>query len=128
MTGISWHEVTARLRFADYDALGHVNSLRLAEMVEHGRLTFLQTVPQRSDYEWTLAALSFEYKIQPNKMADFWVRSSVVKLGSSSFEMRHVVQQQDTIVVTARSILVQLDKTTSKSVPVESNQRPYLAC
>ena len=62
------HSREALLRFADRDAMGHVNSLKLAELIEDARLDFLAGIPQAPDVEWRLVSLRVDFHARSGAM------------------------------------------------------------
>lgn len=126
MSGKS-HIRLALLRFADRDAMGHVNSLRLAELIEDARLDFLAAMPQPAGLEWRLVALNVNFLAQPTPDGAIETRSTITRIGSSSFEMSHEVVQGEMSVVTAVSVLVQADPQAGRGVAMDGAQRDFLA-
>lgn len=126
MRSAASHEVEAKLRFADYDALGHVNSLRLAELVEDARMRFLEDVPQLPAHEWRLVKLELEYHGQPCIDLGLITRTWINEIGNSSVQLCHSITQTTEDVITARSVIVQTAKSEPVAARLESVQRTYL--
>ncbi|MCL4067895.1 hypothetical protein M3484_15070 [Pseudomonas sp. GX19020] len=103
------HSREALLRFADRDAMGHVNSLKLAELIEDARLDFLAGIPQAPDVEWRLVSLRVDFHAQPVAARRLVTRSVVSRIGNSSFDMSHEIFEDDLLVASGLSVLVQVD-------------------
>ncbi|WP_313348333.1 thioesterase family protein [Paracoccus sp. (in: a-proteobacteria)] len=121
------HSKPAILRFADRDSMGHVNSLRLAELMEDARLDFLALIPQREDLEWRLVSMKVDFHTQPTTGSTLMTNSIVTRVGNSSFDMKHESMEEHTLIASGISYLVQVDPEKSISVELEDRQRSWLS-
>src|SRR5262245_26461457 len=111
----------ATLRFADLDALGHVNSLRLAELVEDGRMQVLNRVPKSEDSDFVLVSLQLDYKARATPGGTLQVVSWVEKIGSSSIRLKHVITEEPSTgpaILEAASTVVHISRSTKASAPL----------
>jgi len=120
------HTIPAILRFADCDAMGHVNSLRLAELMEDARLDFLAGIPQRESLEWRLVSMKVDFHKQPETGSRLVTNSIVTRVGNSSFDMQHEIMSGQTLIASGISFLVQVDPEKGISIALEDRQRSWL--
>ena len=102
------HRTDVQVRFADTDALGHVNGARYAEYAEAGRLAFLSEVGQPVE-SLILAHLSIDFLRQTRFGALAYVMTRVERLGRSSVTLRQTVVANDQIAAVMRSVVVLFD-------------------
>jgi acyl-CoA thioester hydrolase len=120
----------ATLRFADLDVLGHVNSLRLAELVEDGRMQMLDQVPRSEESDFVLVSLHLDYKARATPGGKLRVVSRVETIGRSSIRLRHAVTEEGsagTVIVEAEAVVVHVSRITKAAAPLSEDQRKALA-
>lgn len=116
----------ARLRFADLDGLGHVNSLSLAALVEDGRMRIILDMPMTPLSEFMLVSFSMQYLAPAGIEPDVTVTTALTRVGRSSFTLSHTLEQANTCLARAESVVVHVDKKARKSLPLSEEQLQFL--
>ncbi len=132
------HATQITVRFADLDALGHLNHAKYLTYAEHARIVYIAEVcgwnSQAGDgwkhFGIILARAECDYKL-PVAFGDrvtVWTRIS--RLGGKSFDfeyvlMRHREGEADAICATAKTVMVAYDyiAETTIAIPDEWRQR-----
>ena len=125
LAGRTWTS-EARLRFADLDGLGHVNSLSLAALVEDGRMRIVLDMPTSPYGEFVLVSLTMQYLAPANIDHDIMVTTTLARAGRSSFTLSHTLEQANTCLARATSVVVHVDKKARKSLPLSEEQLRFL--
>lgn len=125
-TGNATWTIEARLRFADLDALGHVNSLSLAALVEDGRMRIIFDMPKAMLSEFMLVSLTMQYLAPAGIDEPVMVTTSLVRAGRSSFTFAHTLEQAKTCLARAESVVVHVDQSSRKSMPLTEEQLRFL--
>lgn len=126
------YEHHAQLRFSDTDAMGHVNHARFATFFEDARIGLLRGLaPEGADLTSRgviLARLEIDYvrplAVGPHPVV---VRAQVVRIGTSSFAIDHVLEQHGAICARGLSVLVAYDYAAGCSRPLTTTERAQLA-
>ncbi|MGP2490930.1 acyl-CoA thioesterase [Mesorhizobium sp. PUT5] len=116
----------ARLRFADLDGLGHVNSLSLAALVEDGRMRIILNMPMTPRSEFMLVSLTMHYLAPAGIDHDVKVTTMLARVGRSSFTLSHTLEQASTCLARAESVVVHVDQEARKSLPLSEEQLQFL--
>jgi acyl-CoA thioester hydrolase len=119
------HRTDIQMRFADTDALGHINNARYAEYVELARLEFLRVLGT-SVRSLILANLNIDYRRQVGLDEAIHVESWVEKLGNSSIAIAHTVFANGEPAAEVKSVVVHFDYAASKSQPLTPEMRRAL--
>jgi acyl-CoA thioester hydrolase len=120
------------VRFADTDAMGHVNNANYLTYCEIARAAYYETVTGRplplgvhgAEEGMILAEVRMTYRAPAFYGETLAVETRVVALGRTSFNMEHRMTAPDSrygsarLVATAGSVLVTYDYTTSRSIPL----------
>ncbi|MFK8054514.1 MAG: acyl-CoA thioesterase [Saprospiraceae bacterium] len=127
-----------QLRFADTDALGHINNSAYALYIESARVGFLVAtgLPVGS---LVLARLEIDYKMQVefDAHASFTdptkglvVESQVERIGKTSMTLRQHIMWKGQLAADVRTVVVNFDYTTNAPSVVSEEIRdllePYL--
>jgi acyl-CoA thioester hydrolase len=115
-----------QLRFADTDALGHVNNAALVTYLEIGRLDYFARFPGFVQ-SLILARLAVDFRRQVRLEDQVVVQTSLEQLGTSSITLRQVVLAGGEVAVECRSVVVHFDYDAQRSVPVPAAIREALA-
>ncbi len=118
-------EVDVQIRFADTDALGHVNNAVFLSWMELGRLSFSDTNWPNIDWSkegFILAHVSIDY-IEPVFLKDkVKVYMKAGKLGGKSITLECVITKTDQNgerpAAKGTNIIVAFDYQTNRSVPI----------
>lgn len=115
--------------FNDTDALGHINNASIVTWFENARRPIFEWfVPSLDPKDWCLiiAKLEVEYLAQTTYKDGVEIKTSVEKLGNSSFTLRHDAFQKNTKVATGSVVMVHFDYKAQKSQPIPSDIREKL--
>lgn len=124
------HRTEIQLRFADTDALGHVNNVSFAVFAEVARLDFVRTIEQQGG-SIILAHLAMDLRRQVHFGADVHVESWAERMGNTSLTLRQDVVADGAVAAEIRSVVVWFDYETQQPRPWPDSWRealaPYLA-
>jgi acyl-CoA thioester hydrolase len=114
---------TETVRFADTDAIGHVNNVSFAAYLETGRTTFARAcgLPvglQPLGQHIVLARVEIDYRVEVHWPAVLDLGSAIVRLGRSSITLIQGVFIGDLCVATGREVLVMVDTATGRPSPL----------
>ena len=110
------HHTRIQMRFADTDALGHVNNGSFVVYVESGRLEFFRDLgcEVRS---LILAHLAVDFRRQVTFGQAVGVDTWVEKVGRTSVTLRQNVLADGVVAAETRSVVVCFDYATQKPAP-----------
>jgi acyl-CoA thioester hydrolase len=117
------------VRFYETDALGHVSNTVLACWYETAREPFFRMFnPELDLANWPLilASYNIDFLEQIFYGKEVEVRSSISKLGRSSFQIYQEVWQNDKKCASGTTTLVHFDYKQQKSAPIPDDVRQQL--
>ena len=114
-----------QLRFADTDALGHVNNASFATFAEIARLDFLQRLGG-SVRSLILASIHLDSRRQVVLGDTVYVETWIEKLGSSSVTLAQEIYANGEKAADVRSVVVYFDYGNQKSRPLTPEMRAVL--
>ena len=114
-----------QLRFADTDALGHVNNASFATFAEIARLDFLQRLGG-SVRSLILASIHLDFRKQVVLGDTVYVETWIEKLGSSSVTLAQEIYANGEKAADVRSVVVYFDYSNQKSRPLTPEMRAVL--
>ncbi|MGB2272161.1 MAG: acyl-CoA thioesterase [Pseudomonadales bacterium] len=117
-------------RFAETDALGHINNTVLPVWFEQGRHSIFEAVhPKLSVDDWPLilAKMSVEFVAQIFFGEDVEIRTGIEKVGNSSILVKHEAWQRDQLVARGDAVMVYFDYQSSQSAKIPKDIRARLA-
>ena len=120
------HRTSVQMRFADTDALGHVNNGSFVVYAENGRLEFLRDVGCEVG-KLILAHLSIDFRRQVAFGQAIVVDTWVEKVGTTSVTLRQDVRADGVVAAEVRSVVVCFDYEAQKAVPWGEAVRRELA-
>jgi acyl-CoA thioester hydrolase len=120
------------VRFADTDAMGHVNNSNYLTYCEIARAVYYEAVTGRplplgvhgAEEGMILADVRVAYRAQAFYGETLAVETRVVRLGRTSFTMEHRITAPDSgygkarLVAIAESVLVTYDYTVGRPIPL----------
>lgn len=121
--------MTTQLRFAETDALGHINNTVVPVWFEAAREPIFQIFNPEMDLKnWNLiiAKIEVNFLAQIHYPGDVEVRSYISKLGNSSLNILQEVYQNAQKVASGECVMVKFDYTTNKSVAISDSEREAL--
>lgn len=116
------------VRFADTDALGHVNNANYLSFLESARLEYIKTVLGRvkaEDFGVIVARIEIDYKSPAFHYETMRVGCRVTELGGSSILMDYRIEDKATgrLVAQAKSVMVAFDYALGRPVRVGDEWR-----
>lgn len=120
------HRTTVQMRFADTDALGHVNNGSFVVYAENGRLEFLRDAGCEVE-ALILAHLSIDFRRQVAFGQAIVVDTWVERIGTTSVTLRQDVRADGTVAAEVRSVVVCFDYDAQQAVPWSDAVRRELA-
>lgn len=122
-------EYTLNPRFNDTDALGHINNASIATWFEEGRRpVFEYFIPDLDPKKWNLiiARLEIDYLAQGYYQKPTTIKTSVEKIGNSSFALLQEALQEGVTISRGKAFLVSFDYQNQKSTPIPEKIREKL--
>ena len=119
-----------RVRFADLDALGHVNNNAIGVYFEQARVLLVHDCGGFQDETpWTvvLARSVIEYKAELLYPATVRVGVRVQKVGNTSVTLGVAIFQGDRVIATQEAVCVIVDKAAHRPTRVPDELRAVLA-
>jgi acyl-CoA thioester hydrolase len=119
------HHVEITTRFADMDAMGHVNNAKYLTYFETGRLTYFDDVFQPENFREIgviLAKVTVEFKLPlvAGQVIDVYTRAS--RMGNRSFDQQGVIMLRaddgPVLAATCHQVMVAFDYTRQQSMPL----------
>ena len=102
------HRAEIQMRFADTDALGHVNNTSFVLYAETGRIEFLRALGEAAR-SLILAHLSLDFRRQVIFGEKIVVETWVERVGTTSVTLRQVVLANGALACEVRSVVVFFD-------------------
>ncbi|MET1415689.1 thioesterase family protein [Roseibium sp. HPY-6] len=121
-------KTTDKLRYADTDRQGHINNAVFNTFLETGRVELLYGDELMLEgAAFVIARLELDFLAEINWPGTVEIGTAVKEVGRSSFKLFQRVFQDGTPVAEAVTIIVQMNDTTRRSVPLSENARERLA-
>ena len=109
------------VRFRDCDAIGHVNNAVYSTYLEEARIGVLGDL-----IDFILARVEIDFRSELRAGEEVEVRTRCARIGTKSFDLKHVIAAGDRVVAEARSVLVSYDYDRGESIPVPDDLRARL--
>lgn len=119
------HETTLRVRFADLDALGHVNHAAYLTYMEQARMQYAADVwmwdGKMENLTMIVAAAEVNY-LAPMFLNDHvHVFTRIARLGTKSFDMNYLIQREEADgtlrnVATGKTSMVMFDYVNNRTI------------
>lgn len=116
-------------RFAETDALGHVNNTVIPVWFEQARKPVFQCfTPDLDPKKWRLiiARIEVDYLAEIIYGYEVEIRTYLLGLGNSSMQVRHDAYQKGCLCARGLAILVHYDYKKQKSIPIPGEIRNML--
>ena len=121
------HRVSAKVRFGDLDAMGHLNNVALLRILETSRVDYMVDLGLAAHDELTyvLAHLDVDFRAQAFFGEELVCGTRVGRVGRTSITMEQRIWGPGRTVAEARSVLVSLgpDAVTPSPVPAPWRER-----
>ncbi|WP_341206179.1 thioesterase family protein, partial [uncultured Psychrosphaera sp.] len=118
--------MTLQPRFSETDALGHINNTVIPVWFESARDPVFRIFNASLDLNsWNLiiAKIEVNYSAQIQYQAQVEIRTSIKKVGNSSFTVFQQVFQADQCVAFGECIMVKFDYVTNKSAAITDEEK-----
>ncbi len=116
------HSTEIQVRFADTDALGHINNAVYATYAELGRVEFMRGLGVKPG-GFILARLALDYRSQVRLGERVTVETWVERIGNTSLTMRQVVLAGGEVAAEVEAVAVTFDYQTNRPVRVPQEMR-----
>lgn len=119
------------VRWSDQDINRHVNNARVVTLLEEARLAAIASwlgdegVPDPARPR-VVVSLTLDYLRSVDHGPELTARVWVSRLGRSSYTVAYELVQHGQVAVRARTVLVQTDQATGRSVPLPDHARATL--
>jgi acyl-CoA thioester hydrolase len=110
-----------RVRFRDYDAMGHVNNAVYSTYLEEARIEVLGGLA-----EFILARVEIDFRAELRAGEEVEIGTRCSRIGTKSFELEHQIRADGRVVADATSVLVGYDYELGASIPVSTDLRRRL--
>jgi acyl-CoA thioester hydrolase len=120
------HRTPVQMRFADTDALGHVNNGSFVLYAETARLQFLADLGTQVE-SLILAHLAIDFRRQVLFGVPLVVESWVERIGTSSVGILHAIRAGDVVAAEVRTVVVSFDYAAQRASPWSDAMRAALA-
>ncbi len=122
--------IEEHVRFADLDALGHVNNNAIGVYFESARVALLQSCSDFLDHNcpWTvvLARSLIEYKAELRYPATPRIGARVLRLGNTSLVQGLGLFHGDACIATQEGVCVIIDAASRRPIPLPATLRDAL--
>jgi len=119
------HRTAVQMRFADTDALGHVNNGSFVLYAETARLEFLGALGGAVQ-SLILAHLAVDFRRQVTFGEAIVVDTWVERVGRTSVTILHAIRADDTVAAEVRSVVVSFDYAAQRPRPWTDAERAGL--
>ena len=123
------YQLQIQPRFAETDALGHINNAVLPVWFEQARTPLFELfVPNLDATKWTLilAKIEVEFVQEIFYGINVEIRSYIEKVGNSSLVTYQEAWQSGQLVAKGRATMVHFDHTAKKSMPIPESIKQQL--
>ncbi|MET0361327.1 MAG: acyl-CoA thioesterase [Sphingobium sp.] len=96
-------------RYADLDAMGHINNVAIAAMFETGRVRFhqqLQAHPREQGVRWLVAAVAINYLDEMHAPHSVEIASGLRRIGNRSWTILSAAFQGGECCATCETVMV----------------------
>ena len=116
------------VRYADTDAVGHVNNAVYATYLEMARTAYYAEAigDFEPDIETVLARLEIDYLREIRFEDAVTVGVAITGVGRSSFRMAYEIRANDAVAARAETVNVTIDPETGKSRPLPERWREII--
>lgn len=121
--------MTTQLRFAETDALGHINNTVIPVWFEAARDPVFKIFNPDMDLQnWNLiiAKIEVNYLAQIHYPGEVEIKTGISRLGNASLNVHQEVFQAGELVAQGECVMVKFDYKTSKSVALTEEEKELL--
>ena len=130
MNELQIEPVKIQIRYADLDALGHVNNSNYLTYFEIARVHYFNELLGK-DWDWRnegmiLANSSLEFLKPLLIQHEAEVKISTLSVGTKSFELYYEISVDDVVFCSGKSVIVAFNSVRNKTIPIPSVMREGL--
>ncbi len=118
-----------KLRYADMDAIGHVNNAVFSTFLETGRVELLYHPDNpivSPDTNFVVASLQLNFLREIKWPGQVNIGSGLLKIGNSSMKVYQQIFQNGQCAANAETVIVQIGKGTGQSKPLSDEVKEKL--
>ena len=119
-----------KVRYRDTDRQGHVNNAVFAQFLETGRVEILYNSKNEllsSNCSFVIAKVNTSLISEINWPGIVDIGTGITKIGNSSINIIQSLYQNNKLVATSETVIVQMDELTRKSSPLTQKAKQYLS-
>lgn len=130
MNELQIEPVKIQIRYADLDALGHVNNSNYLTYFEIVRVHYFNELLGK-DWDWRnegmiLANSSLEFLKPLLIQHEAEVKISTLSVGTKSFELYYEISVDDVVFCSGKSVIVAFNSVRNETIPIPSVMREGL--
>jgi acyl-CoA thioester hydrolase len=130
MNELQIEPVKIQIRYADLDALGHVNNSNYLTYFEIARVHYFNELLGK-DWDWRnegmiLANSSLEFLKPLLIQHEAEVKISTLSVGTKSFELYYEISVDDVVFCSGKSVIVTFNSLRNETIPIPSVMREGL--
>lgn len=130
MNELQIEPVKIQIRYADLDALGHVNNSNYLTYFEIARVHYFNELLGK-DWHWRnegmiLANSSLEFLKPLLIQHEAEVKISTLSVGTKSFELYYEISVDDVVFCSGKSVIVAFNSVRNETIPIPSVMREGL--
>jgi acyl-CoA thioester hydrolase len=130
MNELQIEPVKIQIRYADLDALGHVNNSNYLIYFEIARVHYFNELLGK-DWDWRnegmiLANSSLEFLKPLLIQHEAEVKISTLSVGTKSFELYYEISVDDVVFCSGKSVIVAFNSVRNETIPIPSVMREGL--
>jgi len=130
MNELQIEPVKIQIRYADLDALGHVNNSNYLTYFEIARVHYFNALLGK-DWDWRnegmiLANSSLEFLKPLLIQHEAEVKISTLSVGTKSFELYYEISVDDVVFCSGKSVIVAFNSVRNETIPIPSVMREGL--
>ncbi len=127
LSGPFAHEISIEVRFADTDAMGHVNNATYLTYCESARIRYWTDLTGKLTESLILAEARITYRAQLYYGETVTVQTRATRIGRSSFTLEHrlvsaLPGDAPRLVAVSDSVLVRFDYETGRPTPLSDEE------
>ena len=124
MNELQIEPVKIQIRYADLDALGHVNNSNYLTYFEIARVHYFNELLGK-DWDWRnegmiLANSSLEFLKPLLIQHEAEVKISTLSVGTKSFELYYEISVDDVVFCSGKSVIVAFNRVRNETIPIPS--------
>ncbi|MDG1035228.1 MAG: thioesterase family protein [Crocinitomicaceae bacterium] len=124
MNELQIEPVKIQIRYADLDALGHVNNSNYLTYFEIARVHYFNELLGK-DWDWRnegmiLANSSLEFLKPLLIQHEAEVKISTLSVGTKSFELYYEISVDDVVFCSGKSVIVAFNSVRNETIPIPS--------